>query len=168
MDAEKYGKSWFKHTFDKNYQHVLNYLFYLSGDAELSEDLAQDVFLLLWDKRLQIDDKTLRSYLFTIARNSFLKSIRRRKYDLKFRSELLENFETESPDYLLEMKEFDQKLQESLAALPERCRVIFLMNRMDGFTYREIAEALDISVKAVEKQMSKALSILREKIGGKL
>ncbi len=168
MDAEKYGESWFKNTFDQNYQFVLNYLFYLSGDAELSEDLTQDVFLQLWDKRRSVEEKTLRSYLFTIARNCFLKNIRRQKYDLKFRSSFFENVENESPDYILEMKEFDEKLQKSLAALPEKCRVVFLMNRIDGLSYREIAEALGVSVKAVEKQMSKALSILREKIGGKL
>lgn len=167
MDAEKYGRSWFKLTFDQNYQYVLNYLFYLSGDAELSEDLTQDVFLQLWDKRHNIKAETLRPYLFTIARNCFLKNIRRQNYDLKFRAEYFDELENESPEYIMEMKEFDEKLQNSLAALPEKCRVVFLMNRIDGLSYREIAEALGVSVKAVEKQMSKALSILREKIGGK-
>ncbi len=167
MGAEKYGKSWFKAVFDQNYQYVLNYLFYLSGDSSLSEDLTQDVFMQLWDKRFQIKEDTLRPYLFTIARNCFLKNIRRQKYDLKFRSVFFENIEKVSPEYILEMKEFDQKLQESLAALPEKCRVIFLMSRIDDLSYREIAETLGVSIKAVEKQMSKALSLLREKLGSK-
>lgn len=168
MDAEKDGKSWFINIFNQNYQYVLNYLFYLSGDAALSEDLTQDVFLQLWDNRHKVKDDTLRPYLFTIARNFFLKNIRRQNYNLKFRSEYFENADNKSPEYILEMKEFDTKLQDSLAGLPERCRVVFLMNRIDGLSYRDIAEALGVSIKAVEKQMSKALSILRGKLGAKI
>lgn len=168
MDAEKYGKSWFKAVFDQNYQYILNYLFYLSGDVALAEDLTQDVFMQLWDKRLQVKEDTVRPWLFTIARNCFLKNIRRQKYDLKFRSVFIEDVENESPEYILEMKEFDKKLQDSLAGLPDKCRVVFLMNRIDGLSYREIADNHGVSIKAVEKQMSKALAILREKLGGKI
>jgi RNA polymerase sigma-70 factor (family 1) len=165
MKAGSRSKSWFEHIFNKNYQIVLNYLYYLSGDSALSEDLVQDVFMQLWEKRDEVKDETVRAYLYTIARNSFLKSTRRQKYDLKFRSEYFEENEHESPEYLMEMKDFDRKLQEVLAALPEKSRVVFLMNRMDGMTYPEIAKSLGVTVKAVEKQMSRALSIIREKLG---
>jgi len=80
----------------------------------------------------------------------------------------LEHTEKESPEFVLEMKEFDNKLQAAIADLPDKSRVVFLMNRIDGITYREIAENLGVSVKAVEKQMSRALRILREKLGDKL
>jgi RNA polymerase sigma-70 factor (family 1) len=168
MDAEKNGKSWFKNIFNQNYTYVLNYLFYLSGDADLSEDLTQDVFLQLWNKRHIVKEETLRPYLFTIAKHSFLKNIRRKNYDLKFRSGFIESIEHESPEYILELKEFDKQLQKSLACLPDKCRVVFLMNRIDGLSYREIAENTGVSIKAVEKQMSKALAILREKLGGNI
>jgi DNA-directed RNA polymerase specialized sigma24 family protein len=79
MKVAQNGKSWFKEIFDKNYDNILNYLFYLSGDTALSEDLAQDVFLQLWEKRREIIDDTIRPYLFTIARNNYLKNIRSRK-----------------------------------------------------------------------------------------
>jgi RNA polymerase sigma-70 factor (family 1) len=168
MKAAFKSKSWFENIFNLNYQVILNYLFYLSGDSGLSEDLVQDVFLQLWEKRDEVKDETVRAFLFTIARNSFLKSTRRQKYDLKFRSEYFIENEHESPEYLMEMKEFDRKLQEVIAALPEKSRVVFLMNRMDGITYREIAESLGVTVKAVEKQMSRALSIIREKLGSNI
>jgi RNA polymerase sigma-70 factor (family 1) len=168
MKAGFKSKTWFENIFNLNYQYILNYLNYLSGDSELSEDLVQDVFLQLWEKRDEVKDETVRAYLYTIARNSFLKSTRRHKYDLKFRSEYFEENEHESPEYLMEMKEFDTKLQEVLAALPEKSRVVFLMNRMDGITYREIAATMGVTVKAVEKQMSRALSILREKLGSNI
>ncbi len=168
MKAGFKSKNWFENIFNLNYQYILNYLYFLSGDSGLSEDLVQDVFMQLWEKRAEVKDETIRAYLYTIARNSFLKSIRRRKYDLKFRSEYFEENEHESPEFLIEMKEFDLKLQEVLAALPEKSRVVFLMNRMDGMTYPEIANNLGVTVKAVEKQMSRALSIIREKLGSNI
>ncbi len=157
---------WFKVVFENNYEYIRNYLYYLSGDVHLAEDLAQDVFLRLWEKRAGLKDGTLRPYLFTIARNRFLKNRRRRQYDLKFRSAWLEESDHENPEYKLEMKEYDKRLQKVIADLPEKSRTVFLMNRIDGLTYREIAQNLRVSDKAVEKQMSKALAILRKALGG--
>jgi len=80
MKVEKYGKSWFTAVFNQNYEPILNYLFYISGDRQLSEDLVQEVFLQLWENRSTVKENTLRPYLFTIARNCFLKNKRRQKY----------------------------------------------------------------------------------------
>jgi RNA polymerase sigma-70 factor (family 1) len=165
MKVDSGSKSWFSEVFHRNYEYILNYLYYLSGDAVLAEDLVQDVFMQLWEKRAELREATLRSFLFTIARNSFLKNKRRQNYDLKFRSDYIAKIENESPDYVLEMKEFDVKLQKAIALLPEKSRVVFLMNRLDGMTYGEIAENLGVSIKAVEKQMSRALKMLREELG---
>jgi RNA polymerase sigma-70 factor (family 1) len=165
MKAESGEKEWFKDIFDKNYEYIRNYLIYLSGDVSLSEDLTQEVFLQLWKTRSKVRDKTIRSYLFTIARHSFLKSRRRRKYDIKFRSTFYEEIDNKSPEFLMELKEFDQKLQKIISCLPNKCRAVFLMNRIDGMTYKEIAQNAGVTVKAVEKQMSKALAILRKELG---
>ena len=67
-----------------------------------------------------------------------------------------------APDFELETKEFQQKLEQALAALPENQRVVFLMNRIEKMTYAEIAEQLELSVKAVEKRMHGALVELRK------
>ena len=64
----------------------------------------------------------------------------------------------------MEMKEYEQKLTRVLEQMPEGSREVFLMNRLEDLKYREIAENLGISVKAVEKRMSKALQIIREKL----
>lgn len=165
MKAESGTKEWFKEIFDKNYEYIRNYLIYLSGDVSLSEDITQEVFIQLWEKRSKVRAETIRSYLFTIARNSYLKSRRRRKYDIKFRSTLYEDIDNESPEFLMELKEFDRKLQKIISRLPDKCRAVFLMNRIDGMTYKEIAQNTGVTVKAVEKQMSKALAILRKETG---
>lgn len=168
MNKEIGEKEWFQDVFDKNYEYIRNYLYYLSRDIKLSEDLVQDVFLQLWEKRQSIRKETLRSFLFTVAKNAFFKNIRTKKYDLKFKSGYFEKTENESPEYILELKEFDTTLQNTISGLPEKCRIIYLMSRIDEMTYAEIAENLGVGVKAVEKQMSKALSVLREKLGMKL
>ncbi|MBW6535652.1 MAG: RNA polymerase sigma-70 factor [Mariniphaga sp.] len=168
MKVDSGAKGWFGEVFHQNYEYILNYLYYLSGDAALAEDLVQDVFLQLWEKRSDVKEETLRSFLFAIARNSFLKNKRRQKYDLKFRSDYLVKIENESPDYILEMKEFDARLQKAIAGLPEKSRVIFLMHRLDEMTYSEIAENLGVSIKAIEKQMSKALKVLRKELGNNI
>lgn len=168
MYIEKGSQGWFKEVFDKNYDYVRNYLYYLSGDIELAEDLVQDTFIQLWERRDKIKDETIRPFLFSVAKNAFLKSIRRNKYDLKFKSGYFEQIENESPEYILEMKQFDERFQKAIAALPEKCRMIYLMNRIDDLTYSQIAENLKVSVKAIEKQMSKALSILRNELGEKV
>ena len=71
----------------------------------------------------------------------------------------------ESPEFLLEEKEFMVKLKKVIADLPEKQREVFLLSRIDKKKYSEISEMLDISVKAVEKRMSQALIRMREQIG---
>ncbi len=168
MKVETGAENWFKDVFELNYEYIRNYLYYLSGDINLAEDLVQDVFLQLWEKRQIIKNETVRAFLFTVARNAFLKNYRRKKYDLKFKSTWFDFTENKSPEYLLELKEFDQRLQKTISGLPDKCRIIYLMNRIDDMTYTQIAESLNVSVKAVEKQMTKALSILKGKLGGKV
>jgi len=165
MEIEEKSKKWFQEVFDKNYEYIRNYLYYLSADIKLSEDLVQDVFLKLWEKRDSVRNETVRPFLFKLAKNAYLKNVRTKKSDLKFRTTYLKQVENESPEYILELKEFDKKVQQTIAGLPEKCRAMYLMSRIDNMTYNEIAESLNISVKAVEKQISKALAIFRKKLG---
>ncbi len=66
------------------------------------------------------------------------------------------------------MKDFDRKLQDAMAELDEKSRSVFLMNRIDEFTYAQIADNLGLSVKAVEKRMSKAIAFLKERLDVKI
>ena len=168
MKIIKGSKEWFKDVFDENYDYIRNYLYYLSGDISLSEDLVQDVFLQLWEKKENVKEETVRPFLFKIAKNAFLKNVRRKNYDLKFKSSYFEKTEQETPQFLMELREFDAKIQKTIAQLPEKCRIVYLMSRIDGLTYAQISENLKVSVKAVEKHMSKAHAIFRDKIGMKI
>ena len=154
-------REWFVEVFNRYYDYIRNYLYYLSGDMNWSEDLVQDVFLQLWEKRRIVRDETIKPFLFTMARNFFLKDIRKKKYALTFSKSLDDFTDYESPEFTLEMQEFEKKLHQSVSKLPEKCRTIFLMNRIDKLTYKQIAENLSVTEKAIEKQMSRALSLLR-------
>jgi RNA polymerase sigma-70 factor (ECF subfamily) len=161
-------RQWFKTVFDENYIYIRNYIYYLSGDMVLAEDLVQDVFVQLWEHRARIRHETTRAFLFTVARNGYFKHRRRQTLDLRFKNLFFEQVENQSPEYLLEIREFDEKLQKAISSLPEKCRTIFLLNRIDGMTYREIAESTGVTQKAVEKQMTKAMALLREQIDRKI
>lgn len=157
----------FKEYFDKYFDDIRGYLYYKSSDIELSEDISQEVFLVLWENIENIKQDTVKSYLYTIAGNLFKNHYNRKKVEFKFTSSLTESV-AESPEFLLELKEFDKLLQSALAKIPEKSRIVFLMNRIDKFTYGEVAERLNLSVKAVEKRMKKALGILNEIIDFKV
>lgn len=154
----------FEQVFDAYYTYVRNYIYYKCGNAELSEDIAQDAFVRLWEHRNKIDKTSLKSYLYTIAGNLLINKKKREALKFKFLNLQTDRSEQKNPEYLMEMREFDQKLQDTLAKIPDGAREVFLMNRIDDLKYREIAERLGIGMKAVEKRMSKALAIIRDEL----
>ena len=158
-DTNKKNRNIFKEYFDKYFDDIRNYVYYKSSDIQLSEDITQEVFLKLWGNITNIDPITVKSYLYTIAGNLFKNHYNRKKIEFKFISTIEESV-AESPEFLMEFKEFDKILQKTLANIPEKSRAVFLMSRIDKLTYSEIALRLDISVKAVEKRMKKALIIM--------
>lgn len=161
------SEAWFREVFNSQYDPLRNYLYYLSGDIHWSEDTVQEVFLMLWRKREEIKDETLTPYLFKTGRNFFLKEKRHENVRLRFLKEArLEDREEAMPSYS-EKDDFDRMLESAISALPEKCRSVFLMSRMDGMKNQKISENLGISLKAVEKHITRALKELRTKLEGK-
>lgn len=132
-------------------------------DEDDAREVVQKVFISLWEKRGEIDLSTsLKSYLFTSVHNRSLNVIRDRK---KFSSEEVPELAGEwDVSAQIESMELEEKINEALESLPEKCRQIFELNRFDGLKYSEIATQLGLSIKTVENQISKALRILREKL----
>lgn len=163
------NKSDFNQIFDEWYEPIRSFIYYKNGDIELAEDIAQETFLKLWENRTSIVKDTVKSLLYTMANNLFINRYDRNKTAQKhagwFKCSSLTNV---SPEYEMEMKEFDKKLQDAIGKLSEKNRAVFLMNRIDDMKYSDIAETLNLSVKAVEKRMSQALKSLRETIDNKI
>jgi RNA polymerase sigma-70 factor (ECF subfamily) len=120
--------------------------------------------LKIWEKKNDIKKETIKPLLYTIANNFIMNRFDHQKVQFKFANTYKNENVAVAPDYQMEMKEFDEKLQKALAELDDKKRTVFLMNRIDEMTYKQIAENLGLSVKAIEKRMEKALDFLHEKI----
>ncbi|MDN5204382.1 RNA polymerase sigma-70 factor [Fulvivirgaceae bacterium BMA10] len=164
-------KDQFEGIFNSFYVDVKNYVYYKIADVHRSEDIAQEAFLVLWEKRDQVRIETVKSFLYAIASNLTVDHFRKENVKLRFTKSAEKESRipfAESPQYLVEFNEFEIKLQEAISNLTEKQRVVFLMNRIDGLKYAEIAERLGISIKTVEKRMGNTLKELRKKINFKV
>ena len=137
-------------------------MYYRTGNAAKAEDLVQEAFVRLWKNCAKVVMEKAKSFLFSVANNLFLDGVKHQKVVLKFQQLGGSSSTNQSPEYLLEEKEFQQRLENAIQGLTEKQRTVFLLNRIDKMTYKEIAAHLDVSVKAVEKLMHKALVQLRK------
>ena len=152
----------FKNIYNQYGRAIRNFIYYRSGDTEISDDITQETFIKVWEKQFVYDVKKTKSLLYKIASGLFIDHIRKNKIGTEYIQELKFNLKndvesSEENELLL------QKCEKALANLSEKERVVFLLSRKDELKYREIAERLNISVKAVEKRMSQALKKLRVK-----
>ncbi len=159
------NKKTFRQLFDEYAEGLQNFIFYKSGNVNLAEDCVQEAFIRLWNNCSKVPLEKVKSYLFTVANNLFVDAARHRKTVLKFQKQAVRSVTFESPEYLLELQEFKDRLIKAINELPKTQRTVFLMNRIDGMKYREIAATLNISQKAVEKRMHKALLVMRKFTG---
>jgi len=157
-------KESFKELFDNNFDSLRNYIYYRSGNKELATDIAQDTFLLVWEKKIKPDPVRNKALLFKIAGNFFVDYCRKQKVATNFNLNVFNKDITVSPLDIIQYEELKKRYHKVLYKIPEKQRIVFLMNRVDNLTYNKIAECLNISVKAVEKRMKIALNILRREL----
>lgn len=139
-----------------------SYLFYQTGNEELSQDLVQEAFTRLWQNCKTVAFHTAQGYVFTVAKNLLKNNYQHQKVVLRYEQRPAASGGVQDPQFLLEEKELNDRLQKAIADLPEKQRVVFLLSRIDKKTYQEIADLLEISRQAVEKRMYKALDSLRK------
>ncbi len=161
-------KAGFIDLFNQMYSPIKNFVYYKTGDVAIAEDITQETFLKLWEKRDDIRQQTVKSLLYTISGNLCKNRFEHQQVALEFVNQFSQNETSVSPEFELELKEFNEKLQAAIGALNEKNRVVFLMNRIDGLTYKQIAENLNLSQKAIEKRMKGALSELKKTIEYKI
>ncbi len=159
---------WFRNLFDTYYESLRSFAYFKVGDAALAEDIVQEAYIKVWAMRDDIRNETVKALLYKITGNLALNQLKHRKVVYNFENSYDQNMHSEAADSELLTEEFSKQLQGVIASIPEKARIVFLLNRIDGLTYDEIAERLDLSVKAIEKRMSEALKIVRTKISYKL
>lgn len=152
-------RSDFHKLFDKTYMPLCMYALRIVGDTSLADEAVQQAFVAAWQRFGQAAAVgNPKAYLFRIVRNEAL----RLAADAAGSVPLDQFSEDDIGTGAIDTAERDAALWKAIAALPPRCREVFLAAKRDGLTYLEIAAELDISVKTVENQMSKALSSLRD------
>jgi RNA polymerase sigma factor (sigma-70 family) len=165
-NADQLEKQTFKQLFEKHFEEIRRYLFFRCGDEELATDLAQDTFLRLWEKQSDIHMETIRGLLYKIAGDLFVTKYRREKSKFNFFNNYTPEVYERSADEELTYQEMLATYEKALETMGEKQRTVFLMSRIEELKYQEIADRLELSVKAVEKRMSQALSHLRQALKG--
>ena len=130
------------------------------------KDKVQEAFIKLWENCAKITPDKAKSFVFTTANNLMLNEAAHQKVVIKHSQSKPKQHTNETPEYLMLEREYYDKLQKALSNLTEAQRVAFMMNRVEGKRFKEIAELLNISTKAVEKRIYGALEKLRKDIKG--
>jgi RNA polymerase sigma-70 factor, ECF subfamily len=134
------------------------------NDLDESEDVVQNIIMKLWENRENIETiVNIKSYLFKSTYNSCLNIISKHGKKLNYEKESwlkLKEIEMEERDSLL-YNELNEIVNRLIDELPDQCQRVFKMNRLDEKSYKEIAQELNITVKAVEGNISRALQKMR-------
>ena len=153
----------FEHLFLCYYDALCRFASRYVSSSDAVEDLVQDVFFSVWQRREALDpQQSLRAYLYKATRNEALKRLDRQERWPRTQREVRERFLRGQPGEKMKHNELKAEMWKALDALPDRRREVFLLSRRHELTYAEIAELMDISVKTVETQMGRALQFLEE------
>ncbi|MFV0540352.1 MAG: RNA polymerase sigma factor [Aestuariibaculum sp.] len=142
------------------------YVYGLSNDYELAQDIVQMVFIKIWEDRKKVERiKSIEKYLYRAVYNRLLNHWRDNKKFLIVEAQHLEHLqayvENETQDSLKQQLEI---VEREIQNLPQKCKETFLLSKQEGLTNLEIANFMNVSLRTVETQISKAFKILRKKL----
>lgn len=162
----------FEVVFIRYYSNLCAYAHTIIGSKDTSEEIVQDMFVKFWENRKAILINTsLKSYLYRTVHNQCLNHIESMKVRLQYnktqtrrleQEELAIPFSGDYPIANLIVRELEEKIKESIDALPQQCKEVFLYIRFQNKSYLEVANKLNISVNTVKTQMQRAMIKLKE------
>ena len=164
-------KNRFREVFKEYYNPLCNFAVSITSDRKMAQDVVQDVFTKLWDKRKELSiNSNEKSYLFQAVKHRAYEILRKRQNESKLDVTDFEESYSREKDLEEQADKFMLKefLYNSIRQLPPKCQEIFVLNKVNGLTYTEIADDLDISVKTVENQIGRAYRKLRILMAGKM
>ena len=161
------------HSFEvlfRRFQPVLvQYACTILRSEEEARGIVQEVFLNVWRKKEQLNfDDNLKPYLFRAVRNHSLNRVQRNKIDANPLDENLPAPADPAHDDEAERASKIQQIHRQVSLLPDQCREIFMMSRLEGLSHAEIAQILDLSTKTIENQIGIALRKIRQGIAKKI
>jgi len=158
-------EKYYNKLFYSYYETVTRYIYYKCGNLQQAEDIVQNVFVKLWKLCSTVTFAKAKAYIYKACNNLFLNDVAHQKVVLKHKQSNTNSTNNETPDFLIEVEEFREKLKEAINKLSVKEREVFLLSRVENHTYKEIAEITGLTVKAIERRMSKALQELRAMLG---
>jgi len=152
-------------VFRDYYKPLVRYGNTFLKDSDDAEDIVQQVFVSLWEKRDQLDIQTsIRAVLYKSVQNACLNKIKHLKVRTIYADEVKATAVYEDSSDSVQAAELNERIQQAMESMPEQCGRIFKMSRFEQLRYQEIADQLGLSVKTIENQMGKALKIVREEL----
>ncbi len=146
----------FEALYREYWRPLYDFVLRKTHDPDVAEEVVQDLFVHLWEKRGQLTISHLRSYLFIAARNRVIDFYQQRLF-----APLDAASQEAAPDYPMFLDELETTLQEAVAQLPDKTREIFILNRLEGRTASEISSILGIPQRTVEYHITQSLRHLR-------
>lgn len=161
-------ESAYRQLFDQYYQRLVVFACKYLEDLEPARDIVQEFFLDLYESRQSISIQTsLKSYLYMAVKNRCLNQVKHRQVKEKYRNmRRSDEVAVSDTDFekIMDAVELEARVYEIISKLPGRCSQIYIMSRVDGKRNREIADELNLSIRTVETQISKALKSLRDNL----
>ncbi len=151
----------FEYLFKQWYEPLCRYAAYLLRDNEEAEETVQQVFVNVWERRSRVQVQSFKSYLYGAVHHAVMNRAQHQKVREKHRDYVLRSDANDKTTNMYEAIHLSEQIDRAVAALPEQCRLVFQLSRYESFSYNEIAQHLNISVKTVENHMGKALKMLR-------
>jgi len=155
----------FKYFFDTYYDSLCNFANSYLRDEVLSEDLVQNIFVCLWEKKEFLPaDCSVKSYLYTASKNRSLNCLRDLANQKRITAEVFAKSELTDKDasQFLEFEELKKIISLAIDGLPAQCQTIYRLSRDGGLSSKEIAEKLGISIKTVENQITIAIKKIKD------
>lgn len=153
----------FTDLYNRYWKRLFVYSYKIFNDTQKCEDIVQEVFIKLWKNVRESEISNLEAYLFKAVKYQISNAIRNLKWEVSHDQLVSEIPQYVSADTDLETKELNQHLEASIEALPEKCKIVFLLSRRDLMSNQEIANKLGISIRTVETHIYNALQDLRKK-----
>lgn len=162
MKGDEVSFRYFVDTYSKDlYFFVLGYV----HRREIAEEVVSDVFLEVWNNRSRLNEILhMKSWLLILARNKAITYLRKETPEVMSFDEIDDYHvpTVQSPDYNLISREEIEKINQTIAKLPPKCKEVFTLAKIEGLPYKEIADMLNISVKTINIHIAKALNVIAD------
>ncbi|QEM06758.1 RNA polymerase sigma-70 factor [Mucilaginibacter rubeus] len=159
----------FERLFKDNFKSLHTYAYTFLKDDEMAEEVVQNVFCRIWEKRDQLKtDGSIKAYLYRSVHNESLNYLKHQKvranFGVYYADEMDQVGNDDSASKKLLTAELQKHIEKALSELPEQCRIIFQLSRFEQLKYQQIADQMGLSIKTIENQMGKALRVMRQKL----